>query len=69
MTSNDEDKIAQLKVPIVPVSEYWTKERLARRKREMKPVKGEKEFLKFMHEEIARQRVARRKEEEVQHSD
>ncbi len=65
MTSNDEDKIAQLKVPIVPVSEYWTKERIARRRREMKPVKGEKEFLKFMHEDIARQREERRKEEEA----
>ncbi len=69
MTSNDEDKIAQIKVPIVSLKEYWTKERIARRRREMKPVKGEKEFLKFMHEEIARQREARRKEEEVQHSD
>ncbi len=50
---------------LVPFEEFWTEERRARRRREMKPVKGEQEFLKFMREEIARQRETRRKEEEA----
>ncbi len=43
------------KIKIVPLEEFWTKERRERRMRELGPVKGEREFLKFMRETMAQQ--------------
>ncbi len=53
------------KVKMVPVEEFWTRERRERRLRELGPVKGEREFLKFMREAMARQAAAKASEEKA----
>ncbi len=50
---------------MVPWEEFWTKERIERRLRELGPVKGEREFLKFMREAMARQAAAKASEEKA----
>ncbi len=50
---------------MVPVEEFWTKERIERRLRDTKPVKGERAFFKFMEEAMAQQAAEKASEEKA----
>ncbi len=65
LKTNTKGALKRLVVPMVPWEEFWTEERIERRLRELGPVKGEREFLKFMREAMARQAAAKANEEKA----
>ncbi len=53
MAAQKKKKTSEYPVPEVPFAEFWTKERREQFKREFKPIKDERGFLKFMKEGMA----------------